>query len=66
MWWLVRGVHTRLVGHTLGCTVVALVVLEVQEVRPHTLPDKGELVLGEMPELMSVVRAEVCCTWLGP
>ena len=46
--------------------MVALVVLEVHEVRPHTLPDKGELVLGEMPELMSVVRAEVCCTWLGP
>ena len=64
--WLVRGVHNRLVGHRLGCKVVVLVVLEVQEVRPRTLPDKGGLVLGEMHELMSVVRAEVCCTWLGP
>ena len=60
--WLVQGVHIRLVGHTLGCEVVVLVVLGVQEVRPRTLPDTGELVLEEMHELMSVVRAEVCCT----
>ena len=65
MWWLVRGVHTRLVGHTLGCTVVALVVLEVQEVRPYTLPDKGDLVLGEMHGLTPVARVGVCHRWLG-
>ena len=64
--WLVRGVHTRLVGHMLGCMMVAPVVLEVQEVRPRTLPDKGEPVLGEMHESMSVARAEVCRIWLGP
>ena len=60
------GVHTCLVGHTLGCTVVVLVVLEVQEVRLRTLPDMGEFVLGEMHELMSVVRAEVYRIWLEP
>ena len=44
----------------------APVVLEVQAVQPRTLPNKGEPVLGEMRELMSVVRAEVCRVWLGP
>ena len=64
--WLVRGVHTRLVGHALGCTVVVLVVLEVQEVRPRTLPDKGELVRGKMHGVTPVARAGVCRRWLGP
>ena len=41
-------------------------VLEVQEVRPRTLPDKGELVLEEMHGLMPVVRVGVCRGWLGP
>ena len=46
--------------------MVVLVVLEVQEVRPRTLPDKGGLVLEEMHELMSVVQAGGCHRWLGP
>ena len=46
--------------------MVVLVVLEVQEVRSRTLPDKGEFVLWEMHELTTVVRAGVCRRWLGP
>ena len=38
-----RGVHTRLVGHTLGCKVEVLVVLEMQEVWPRTLRRRASL-----------------------
>ena len=41
-------------------------VLEVQEVRPRTLPDKEELVLGEMHGVTPVARAGVCHRRLGP
>ena len=50
---------------SLGCKVVVLLVLEMQEVRPRTLPDKGEPVLGEMYESVPVVRAGGCRRWLG-
>ena len=40
-------------------------VLEVQEARLRALPDKEELVLGEMHELIPVVRAGGCRRWLG-
>ena len=38
---------------------------EVQEVRPCALPDKGELVLGEMHGVTPVARAGVCHRQLG-
>ena len=40
----------------VGIKVVVLVVLEVQAVRPCTLPDKGKLVLEKMHGLMPVMR----------
>ena len=53
-------------GPRLEQKVVVLVVWEVQEARLRTLPNEGELVLGEMHGMKPAVRAGVCHRRLGP
>ena len=53
-------------GQRLEQKMVVLVVWEVQEVRLRTLPDKGELVLGEMHGVTPVAWAGGCYRGLGP